>query len=148
MHPFDAFPDAVQMLLGPTPGETCRRGYGLVLMRKTGQTCCAYCGLDFAASYENWLQMAVDHVVPKNICGNLSIPVEWYEDCTNKVLACATCNGFDNRFKQAPSDVCPASLEAFYALRDRIFSERRIRIAERHRAEREYFARRLWEQTG
>jgi hypothetical protein len=46
------------------------------------------------------------------------------------------------------TDVCPASLEEFYALRDLIFAERTVRIAERHRVEREYFERRLWEQTG
>ena len=148
MLPFETYPGGGKTLLGPTPGDNCRHGYGLVLMKKTGQTCCAYCGLDFAASYENWLQMAVDHVVPISVCGSLSISPLWYEDCTNKVLACAACNGFDNRYKQPEVDTCPTSLDEFYALRDRIFRERTARIAERHRLERDYFERRLWSQAG
>jgi hypothetical protein len=115
-------------------------------MQKTGQTACAYCGLDFASSYENWLQMALDHVVPGNVCRSFALPDEWADDCTNKVLACAACNGFDNRYKQSPVEVCPRSLAEFYQLRDRIFAERSLRIAERHRSEREFFERRLWEQ--
>jgi hypothetical protein len=144
MKPFETYPGAGKVLLGPTPGETCRRGYGRLFIQMTGQTCCAYCELDFAAAYENWLQMAIDHVVPRNVCASLSIPALWYEDCTNKVLACAACNGFDNRYKPPASDVCPASLEEFHSLRDRIFIERKLRIAERHRRERKYFASQDW----
>ena len=145
MLPFDGYPGSGRVLLGATPGGTCRREYGLVFMRKTGQTCCAYCGLNFAARYEDWLQMAIDHVVPKSVCGALDIPILWYEDCINKVLACAACNGFDNRYKLPETDVCPATLEEFFILRDRIFSERSERIARRHSKEREFYNLRPWE---
>lgn len=145
MTPFESYPGGGRTLLGPTPGANARHEYGVVLMRKTGQTCCAYCGMDFAARYENWLQLCVDHVVPRSVCGALAIPTEWYEDCTNKVLACSACNTFDNRFKHQESDICPASLEEFYALRDRIFTERNTRIGAKHRQEREFFERKVWE---
>lgn len=145
MMPFDSYPHEGKVLLGCVSGANCRREYGLHFMQKTGQTTCAYCGLDIAASYENWLQMALDHVVPVSVCRSLSLPDEWTEDCTNKVLACAACNGFDNRY-QPVSAGCPESLEAFYSLRDRVFAERRGRIVARRRSEREFFQRRLWEQ--
>lgn len=89
--------------------------------------------------------MALDHVLPVNNCRGLSLPAEWIEDCTNLVLACAVCNGFDNRYRPTAAE-CPRSLEAVYALRGRIFAERKARIAERHRAERAFFAGRPWER--
>src|SRR5688500_3252930 len=96
MMPFDSYPGQGKALLGRVGGANCRREYGLRFMKKTGQTACAYCGLDFAASYENWLQMALDHVVPVSVCQSFSLPDEWTDDSTNKVLACAACNSFDN----------------------------------------------------
>src|SRR5262245_17244762 len=125
MMPFDAYPDAGRVLLGRITGSNCRHGYGMTFMQVTGQTSCAYCGLDLVASFEAFLQMALDHVVPKNVCKGLALPIDWAEDCINKVLACSACNGFDNRFTlQGPCD-CPSTLEAFCELRDRIFAERK-----------------------
>src|SRR5208337_2464411 len=109
-------------------GSTCRHQYGLKFIEMTGQTKCAYCGLDFLASYGNWLQMALDHVVPKSVCKNIGIQSDWAEDCINKVLACSACNGFDNRYSLREPTICPESLEQFCRLRDRIFSERRGRV--------------------
>jgi len=146
MQPFDSYPHGGRALLGRVKGANCRREYGLRFMQVTGQTACAYCGLDFAAAYENWLQMALDHVVPSSVCKGFSLPDEWADDSSNKVLACAACNGFDNRYRVSVQAECPLTLEAFYALRDRIFAERKARIAERHRTEREFFERRLWEK--
>src|SRR3974377_1550394 len=59
--PFTAYPLHVRHLLAYVKGDTCRHGYGLKFMQKTRQTTCAYCGLEFAASYANWLTMALDH---------------------------------------------------------------------------------------
>jgi len=144
--PFIAYPHHGRQLLGPAKGDTCRRGYGLAFMQKTGQTACGYCGLDFAASYENWLTMALDHVVPVSVCRALNLPLEWQEDCVNKVLACAACNGFRNRYQPSGPVVSPSNLEDFCDLRDRIFVERKKLIAASHEQERGFFASHPWEK--
>ena len=91
--------------------------------------------------------MALDHVVPRSVCGTLGLHVDWVEDCSNKVLACGACNSFFNRYKPAGELVCPSTLDAFYDLRDRIFQERRPPILQKHRDERAFFERRAWEQS-
>lgn len=144
-EPFDSYPYGGRALLGRAGGDTARRGYGLRFMQKTGQTSCAYCGLDLVASYESWLQLALDHVVPENVCRSFELADEWTHDCSNKVLACAACNGFHNRYRQPDDAVCPRNLEEFYALRDRIFLERKALIAKRHEDERAFWERRPWE---
>ena len=144
MSPFDEYPSGGRVPLGMVKGANCRHEYGLQFMKKTHQTKCAYCGLDFAASYEAWLTMALDHVVPVSVCRALGIPAEWQEDITNKVLACAACNSFRNRYR-SPADVeCPQTLDAFYNLRDRIFTERKKAILERHESERDFFNALSW----
>jgi hypothetical protein len=116
-------------------------------MRETGQRSCAYCGISLVDTFENWLQMALDHVVPRSVCKSLSIFVDWQEDCFNRVLACLACNGFDNRFKLQVLPACPASLEAFCELRDRIFAERWKRVKICRAEEQEFFSQRHWEQS-
>ncbi len=90
--------------------------------------------------------MALDHVVPKNVCKNFSLPEKWIEDCTNRVLACGACNGFDNQYKPPADTACPQSLEDFYSLRDRIFNDRKARITDRRNKEEAVFKDRPWEQ--
>jgi hypothetical protein len=146
MLPFEDYPGGGRVLLGRVGGANCRRGYGLKFMQKTKQTHCAYCGLDFASSYQNWLQMALDHVVPTSVGKCLGVSNEWVDDMANKVLACAACNGFGNRYKAAVGTICPSTLEAFFDLRDAIFTERKMLVAKRHEDERAFFERRLWEE--
>ncbi len=136
---FESYPKQGRDLIGAFVGSNCRQGYGLKFMKETGQTCCAYCGLDFT-KYENWLQMALDHVVPVSVCKGMSNPdiEKWMNDGSNRVLACATCNGFDNHY-QPVSQEYPRSLEDFYDLRDRVFVERKKRIKERIEKERHFF---------
>ena len=145
MIPFDEYPDGGRVLLGQVKGANCRHEYGLQFMQKTSQTKCAYCGADFAESYDIWLTMTLDHVVPVSVCAAFGILAEWQEDITNKVLACAACNSFRNRYKP-PADVeCPKTLGAFYDLRDRIFTERKKAIQERHESEKAFFNRLKYE---
>jgi hypothetical protein len=88
------------VLLGrPLTGGGCRTGYGLALQRMTGQSACAYCGVDLTASYYQWLLMNVDHVVPVAEARFLGIPSDFVEDAINKVLACSGCNLFENRYR-------------------------------------------------
>jgi hypothetical protein len=80
--PFLSYPHGGRKLLGPVKGGTCRRGYGLKFIELTGQHCCAYCGMDFAGAYGEWLQMALDHVVPVSTGKAKQIPDEWLEEKT------------------------------------------------------------------
>lgn len=130
--------------MGRVSGTNCRRGYGLQFMRTTGQTVCAYCGGDFASSYDTWLTMALDHVVPISVCIAMTLPSEWREDASNRVLACGACNGFRNRYLSPEVTGGPLTLDDFYDLRDRIFVERRELIAESHIADRAFFESQPW----
>ncbi|MDD1779277.1 MAG: hypothetical protein LUQ65_14010 [Candidatus Helarchaeota archaeon] len=141
--PFQDYPFQGRQLLGKVPGGNCRHEYGLRFMRLTQQTRCAYCGMDLVNIYENWLNMALDHVVPHNVCLAWELPEEWREDYSNRVLCCTTCNTFGNRY--TPQGLKrPATLEEFYEVRDAIFVERKRNILERHKAERAFFAKKLW----
>lgn len=146
MMPFDSYPDEGKVPLGPMCGPNCRHGYGMKFMQITGQTTCAYCGLNLVASFEAFLQMALDHVIPRSVCKTLGLRDQWVEDCINKVLACAACNSFDNRFTLQKPCSCPSTLEAFCELRDRVFAERKDRVAAARRKEQEFYNRRPWEQ--
>ncbi len=142
--PFGDYPEEGRALLGTVGNGTCRHGYGLRFMHKIGQTTCAYCGLDFAASYRNWLQMALDHVVPTRTGAAKGVRAEWLDDASNKVLACGTCNGFQNRYKITDAEVCPTSLKEFYELRDRVFTERKALVEKSHIREHAFFDQKPW----
>jgi 5-methylcytosine-specific restriction endonuclease McrA len=144
VKPFAHYPGQGRHLLGSVGNGTCRHDYGLRFMRITGQTACAYCGLDFAANYCNWLQMALDHVIPTRTGTAKCIPTEWLNDTSNKVLACGSCNGFQNRYKLSDAELCPASLELFYQLRDRVFTERKTLVEQSHGRERKFFDQKPW----
>ena len=143
--PFRDYPGGGRKLIGARRGANCRHEYGREFMHKTGQHRCAYCGIDLTASYENWLTMTLDHVVPVSVGKALEIPKEWLEDYSNAVLACAACNTFANHYRPDRSVSAPQSFLAFFALRDRIFAERHKLIAEVRREERRYFDSRPWE---
>ncbi len=144
MTPFDGYPGGGRTLLGRVSGTNCRRGYGLQLMRITGQTVCACCGGDFASTYETWLTMALDHVVPTSVCVAMRIPFEWREDASNRVLACGACNGFHNRYLSPVEASRPLTLDEFYDLRERIFAKRRELIAQSHISDRAFFESSPW----
>jgi hypothetical protein len=141
--PFVNYPHQGRLLAGRVSGGNCRHGYGLKFMKEARQTRCAYCDLDIAGVYENWLNMALDHVVPVSVCQELKIPLEWCNDYSNCVLSCAACNGFGNRYspKNAAS---PTTLEEFYDLRDTIFVERKKLILEKHAQERAFYLKKPW----
>jgi len=143
---FVSYPSEGRALIARVKGNGgCRCGYGLRHQQYTGQTCCAYCGLDFTSRYENWLMMALDHVVPASVCLEASIPIEWMDDHANRVLCCSACNGFKNRWQPAEPLVCPTSLEGFFDLRDSIFVIRREHILQSQADARAFFERKLWD---
>ncbi len=130
--------DTEPVLLGrPLQGDgTCRGGYGLSVSDRHGNKC-AYCGLDFTQSYESWLHMSVDHVIPRYVIG-IGYEPEWVEDLLNHVPCCRTCNEFLNGYRVvAPS--APQTLTGFLNLRDKVFEEKRLKVLPRHQREQERF---------
>jgi hypothetical protein len=116
----------------PAPGDgTARHGYGIPVFERCGYAC-AYCGLDMLASYEAWLQLSIDHVIPHQMIRR-DYSKEWIEDLANLVTCCRSCNEFGNRFRF--DDPAPASEPAFFDLRDRVFVQRRARLVLAHARE-------------
>lgn len=136
--PFDAYPMGGREPLGiPREGDgTARRGYGREVLRLCGYRC-AYCGLDMA-TFEGWLQLSVDHVVPQQMI-KAGWRREWVLDTFNVVACCGACNGLFNR--DPATGELPATLDEFLAIRDAMFSARRGRIRDRRAAERLWFER-------
>jgi hypothetical protein len=144
--PFDLYPHKGRQLIERSwRGSNARHDYGLVFMKVTGQTRCAYCEVSLIGSYEAWLSLVLDHVVPSSVCIAAKVPDEWCGNFSNAVLACAACNGFCNRYKPSDATLTSGTLEAFYDLRDRIFVERKKLITRRRAEERQFFEKRHWE---
>jgi len=88
------------------------------------------------STFEGWLQLSVDHVVPQQTSA-VGFPAEWLIDAANLVACCRSCNDHFNRGPVV--DPVPASLDAFFDLRDRLYRARRARIIERRGEERVWF---------
>jgi len=144
--PFTNYPHQGRKLLGWVSGNNGRYGYGLKFQQLTRQDHCAYCGISLVGTYENWLTMALDHVLPDRVCKSLGLPEEWIQDYSNRALCCTACNTFGNRYKLKTVNI-PRTLEEFYDLRDQVFAERKVLILERHRKERIFFETQPWSQV-
>ena len=136
--PFERYEGAGRCLLGrPAWGNgSSRRGYGLPIFEQCGAAC-AYCGYDMSATYEAWLNLSVDHVIPAGDARRLGYPVEWFEDVANLVTSCRACNEFLNGYRV--TDVPPATVEEFFDLRDIHFARKRAWVLARHREERGWY---------
>ncbi len=137
--PFDRYEGGGRKPLGrPRQGDmTARHGYGPPVFEQCGYTC-VYCGLEMGASFENWLQLSVDHVIPRQM-KNAGFDPALVEDITNLVTCCRECNDFGNRY--TVSGEAPATYAAFYDVRDRVFSERKAMILAKREQERAIFAK-------
>lgn len=65
------------------------RGYGLEIYQRDNFTC-QYCGADGTSSFETWLTLTVDHLLPQG-----------HPERDNPeyiVTACSFCNNADNRY--------------------------------------------------
>jgi hypothetical protein len=143
--PFVSYPDGGRKLLGRVKGDTCRHGYGLQFQQITRQHSCAYCGMSLIDTFEHWMQMCLDHVIPVSCAKVLKLDGDLYDDITNKVLACAGCNTFGNRY--VPKFDIPEvgrDEEAFFDLRDKIFVERKSQILDRRNLEMTAYNKALW----
>ena len=144
MMPFDAYPHRGRRQIGGLTGHSCRHEYGLKLQRLIGLNKCAYCGLNLVDTYDHWLMLTVDHVVPSHGGEELGISSDWLEDYWNTVLCCSACDAFGNPFPLGPDVTCPDTIEEFLALRDRIFVERKKIILRNHEEELAFFDKRPW----
>lgn len=139
MRPFDDYPQGGYTILRKLRGDNARRGYGHWLVEH-GQKSCAYCALSLVDSYEHWLLLTVDHVIPVSEGRRLRIPRDWYESYSNIVLACSGCNGFRNRYEvswQEPKESWEES--EFFTFRDRVFQEKDATIEEARISERRFY---------
>lgn len=135
--PFDAYEGGGRRLLGVPAfgGGSSRRDYGVPVFEQCGWAC-VYCGVDLGETYETWLGLSVDHVVPQSLVKH-GYPTAWIEDLTNKVTCCRHCNEFLNQYRV--SEPPPDTLDAFFDLRDRVFRGKRGKAVERHGTERTWY---------
>jgi len=138
MAPFDHYEKKGRELLGKVKESgNCRHDYGLPVLRQCG-TSCAYCGRDLACSYEAWLNISIDHVIPRSTAWYHERE-DWVEDIINIVTCCRACNEFLNRHRvQEPR---PDDLSAFVDLRDKVFSKKETLALNRHKEERAWYER-------
>lgn len=134
--PFDGYEGGGRRLLGrPSGGDgSSRRGYGVPVFAQCGSNC-VYCGS--GGPYEAWLNLSVDHVVPRGDGRTLGYPVEWIEDIANLVTCCRVCNEFLNGYRV--NEPPPATLDEFFDLRDRHFVAKHERVLARHEQERAWY---------
>lgn len=141
--PFYSYPGGGRILMEKLRGGDCRHGYGYDLMRITDQTKCAYCGLDFTKNCENWLQLMLDHVVPRKTGRERGIRLDWLDNGANKVPACPACNGYLNRFQLDGGSYSIRSLDEFFNLRDKVFLDRKTAIQARKNKEAAFFKEKI-----
>jgi hypothetical protein len=144
MKPFDSYPKWGTIDPRCLGGGSCRTGYGAKLQQLTGQTTCAYCGLDLTDAYEHWVLLSVDHVIPGSVIRTHGDGWrQWVDNLHNLVICCSACNGFSNRYRPSLGEP-PATFEEFCQVRDRVFAERMERVQERRRLEQRLFETRPW----
>lgn len=146
VRPFDLYEHGGTVPLGRPKTSTSRTGYAVDVVRRSGPQC-VYCDRDLIESYEAWLDLSVDHVVPTSTSWYDNC-ADWLEDFFNIVTCCRACNEFLNRYKcKAP---VPKNLSEFLAIRDSVYEDKRGRTRKRHREERRWYEdwkRRMPSQT-
>ena len=103
------------------------RGYAFEILRRDGFRC-QYCGLDGTQSFESWLSLSWDHLLPK---GHPS-----RDDHEYIVTACMFCNTADNRyFDHGPK----RGLKFDGLTRDELVRQRRLYVEATRRSYREFW---------
>jgi len=146
MNPFASYPKWGEVDPLPVRGmTTCRTGYAARLQQLTGQTSCAYCGMDLVDTFEHWLLVSVDHVIPQNVATKDASWGKWVHNLYNTVLCCSACNGFLNRFRLPLNAQAPATFDEFCRIRDEVFETRRKRLEKRWTEERAAYDSKPWQ---
>jgi hypothetical protein len=87
-------------------------------------------------SYESWLDVSVDHVVPQSTAWQ-GRGKAWIRDIFNLVTCCRACNEFLNQYTVRDKE--PATVDEFTTLRDQVFAAKREKARKRHDDERVTF---------
>ena len=140
MDPFERYPGGGRVPLGrPRNTSDSRRGYGLEVIRLSGSSLCAYCGVDLLSDYYRWLLLQVDHVVPRSVAQVHRIDKVLCEDFINLVLACSGCNGLENQYSVPIEGGGIWTIENFVNFREKVFAARFAKIAVRRSNELAFF---------
>jgi hypothetical protein len=118
---------------------TARTDYGIAVFEQCGHVC-AYCGLEMLATLETSVQLTVDHIIPVRAIRR-GYREDWIEDLVNLVTSCRSCHesGYRYRF----DDPGPTTENDFFDLRDRVFVQRKARLAVRYARKRRDIAKEL-----
>jgi len=142
--PFVNYPGGGRELLGVRIKETtrARREKRVQRIFEICKGRCAYCGVDLGNSYESWLYLSVDHVIPKEaakIWGEEKYGA-WIYDMSNCVLCCRACNDFSNHYKSyCDINPPPKDESEFFDMRNEIFYAKREHVTKKHREERAWY---------
>jgi hypothetical protein len=146
MEPFDGYPDWLRDNPRCLGGGNCRTEYGLRLQQITGQRSCVYCGLSLADTYEHWLLLSVEHVLPQQTMSRGPEWKQWVDNVYNLAICCQPCNTLLNGFRLAPEVGAPTTYDGFFALRDAFFSEKKAYVQKWHEAQRRIFDTKPWDR--
>jgi hypothetical protein len=144
MMPFDAYPHRGRRPIGRLTGTNCRHEYGLRLQRLIGLNKCAYCSLSLVDTYDHWLMLSVDHILPNHAGAELGVQPEWLDDYWNTVLCCSACAAFGSLLPLETDVTSPKSAEEFLSLRDQIFVERKRMILLSHEHDLAFYDDKPW----
>ena len=100
---------------------TSLTGYGLPIHRRDGFKC-RYCGADGTKSFDTWLTLSVDHLLPPNHPRR--------EEEAFKVTACRFCNEADNRYFSKNQGLDNLSPDELFQLRKKAVLEVRASYQE------------------
>jgi hypothetical protein len=111
----------------PKPDDALR-GYAYEVLKRDGFRC-RYCGLDGTVSFDNWLALSWDHLLPKGHPRR--------DDSDFIVAACNFCNGADNRYLER----CVREGLCFDGLtQDELVERRRLAVNATRSVYREFWA--------
>ena len=137
--PFERYKDKGTVPLGPPKvGDgTSRHGYGREVFDQCGWRC-SYCDRNLLESYESWLDVSVDHVIPQSTAWH-GPGKRWIRDIFNLVTCCRACNEFLNQYTVPDRE--PATEGEFAVLRDKVFENKRQHALKRRDEERQAYER-------
>ena len=140
--PFTNYRNNGKRLLGkPSQNiSNCRHGYGLAIIKEGTKknVNCVYCDKRLTDTYDSWLNLSIDHVIPKSV-GWYKERNDWVEDIINMVICCRACNEFLNKYKV--TEAKPENIEEFIKLRDEVFYDKKQMAQGKHKKENDYYRR-------
>jgi hypothetical protein len=140
MEPFKNYRGNGKQLLEPLVIQgTCRRDYGRIVLKECGGFC-VYCGRNLTESYEAWLSLSVDHVIPISTRW-VKDREDWIYNLINCVTCCRACNEFLNHYEVR--DEMPETLEAFCDLRDNHFQRKKEKALGCHKRDKTFFLKEI-----